>query len=111
MAASVDARPIAAKARGVPLWARALGIQSSMKAREVMWGYIFLLPWILGLVIFILGPILASAYFSLTQYSIVKPPQFVGAENYVRPGMQFFKQVESLCGQDNIHLNRMVARR
>ena len=55
-----------------------------MKAREAKWGYIFLTPWILGLVLFILGPILASAYFSLTTYSIVKPPEFVGIENYVK---------------------------
>lgn len=84
MAVSVDSAPTVASAARVPLWARSIGIKSSRKAREAKWGYIFLLPWVLGLVIFILGPILASAYFSLTQYSIVKPPIFVGADNFVK---------------------------
>ncbi len=83
MAVSADPASATGGSIRVPLWARAIGIQSSRKAREAKWGYIFLTPWLLGLAIFILGPIIASAYFSLTQYSIVKPPEFVGLDNYV----------------------------
>lgn len=69
--------------QSVALWGRLLGLKSPRAANEAKWGYIFLLPWALGLIIFILGPILASAYFSLTEYAIIKPPRFVGMENYV----------------------------
>ncbi len=64
--------------------ARWVGIRSPLQANEAKWGYIFLLPWILGLVIFILGPILASAYFSFTEYEIISAPRFIGLENYVK---------------------------
>ena len=66
------------------LWARLLGIRSPMAAHRAKWGYIFLLPWALGLLIFILGPILASTYLSFTSYDILSTPQFIGLENYVK---------------------------
>ncbi len=66
------------------LWARLLGIRSPMAAQRAKWGYIFLLPWALGLLIFILGPILASTYLSFTSYDILSAPQFIGLENYVK---------------------------
>ncbi len=62
--------------------ARLLGTRSNMEAHEAKWGYIFLLPWLIGLTIFILGPIIASAYFSLTEYTVMTPPQWVGLANY-----------------------------
>jgi len=40
------------------------------------------LPWAIGLIVFILGPIFASLYLSLTQYDILSPPEFVGLANY-----------------------------
>jgi multiple sugar transport system permease protein len=49
-----------------------------------MWGYLFLLPWLLGLIIFWLGPIIASAIYSLTEYDVLSPPKWIGLENYVR---------------------------
>lgn len=62
--------------------ARAAGAKTHFQAREAMWGYIFLLPWFIGLLVFIIGPIIASAYFSLTEYSVLAPPQWVGLDNY-----------------------------
>ena len=44
--------------------------------------YLFLTPWITGFLAFTLGPILASAYMSLTTYDIFSPPEFVGLANY-----------------------------
>ncbi|HEV8633498.1 MAG TPA: sugar ABC transporter permease [Chloroflexota bacterium] len=40
------------------------------------------MPWLLGLLIFVLGPILASAYLSLNEYDVLSSPRFVGLENY-----------------------------
>jgi len=45
-------------------------------------GYVFLLPWIIGFVGFTAGPIIASAILSLYEYSVLKPPKFIGLTNY-----------------------------
>ncbi|OXM86537.1 ABC transporter permease [Paenibacillus rigui] len=44
---------------------------------------LFLTPWLVGLVFLTLGPMLASLYFSFTDYSILSPPAWVGTSNYV----------------------------
>jgi multiple sugar transport system permease protein len=51
-------------------------------------GYLFLLPWLAGVFLFMLGPMAASLYLSLTNYNLLKsplqyPPEFVWFENYV----------------------------
>jgi multiple sugar transport system permease protein len=43
-----------------------------------------MLPAILGLLLFTLGPVLASLWLSFTQYNILTPPQWIGLENYSR---------------------------
>ena len=47
-------------------------------------GYLFLLPWLIGLVLIIGGPMLASLYLSFTDYSLIQAPSWVGLENYAR---------------------------
>jgi multiple sugar transport system permease protein len=49
---------------------------------ETKWAYIFLLPWIVGFVIFTAGPMLASLYLSFTDYNVIRPPELVGLDNY-----------------------------
>ena len=51
--------------------------------RETATGYSLILPWILGFLIWNLGPFVGSFYLSLTEYNILKPPVFVGLDNYV----------------------------
>jgi multiple sugar transport system permease protein len=51
--------------------------------RDTIQGYLFILPVVLGLLIWTFGPMLASAYYSLTDYKIVNPPEFVGFQNYI----------------------------
>ncbi len=50
--------------------------------REALECYLFILPAVLGLVLFSLGPIVASGYLSLTDYSLLTPPNWVGLANY-----------------------------
>jgi multiple sugar transport system permease protein len=50
--------------------------------RDVIQGYLFIMPVVLGLILFVFGPMIASFYFSFTEYSILKPPQFIGLRNY-----------------------------
>lgn len=52
--------------------------------REAIAGYLFISPWLIGFLVFILGPIVASFYLSLTEYAIVQPPVFIGFDNYRR---------------------------
>src|SRR5829696_1934588 len=51
-------------------------------SEQTRWGYIFLLPWIIGFVVFTAGPMLASLYLSFTRYNVIRPPQLVGMRNY-----------------------------
>jgi len=51
--------------------------------RNTLHGYLFILPVVLGLLIWTIGPMLASAYYSLTDYNLLSPAKFIGADNYV----------------------------
>ena len=44
--------------------------------------YLFLSPWILGMVGLTLGPMLASLYLSFTDYNLFNSPSWIGLENY-----------------------------
>jgi multiple sugar transport system permease protein len=46
--------------------------------------YIFLAPWIVGLVVFTIGPMLASLYLSFTDYNLLKAPVWSGLDNIER---------------------------
>ena len=50
--------------------------------REALQGFIYISPWIIGFLVFTVGPMIASAYLSLTDYNIVTPPRFAGLSNY-----------------------------
>lgn len=63
---------------------RLVGAKSSFQTNRALWGYAFALPWILGLIIFWGGPIIASFYFSFTNYEVTGSPRWLGLENYVR---------------------------
>lgn len=50
--------------------------------RRTFWGYAMASPWILGFVIFVLGPSLASLYYSLTDYRLGQAIEWSGLDNY-----------------------------
>jgi multiple sugar transport system permease protein len=52
--------------------------------REAIEGYVFIFPWLIGFVVFLAGPLLASFYFSFTEYELARPPVFIGLKNYVK---------------------------
>jgi multiple sugar transport system permease protein len=60
----------------------------SRRTREHLTGYLFVSPWIFSLLVFTAYPTIASFYFSLTDYNILKPPVFVGLKNFQE---MFFK--------------------
>lgn len=65
-----------------PFIGRLVGAESPLRIKKAIWGYIFLVPWLLGLFLFWIGPILASLYFSFTQYDVLSPPHWIGLANY-----------------------------
>jgi putative chitobiose transport system permease protein len=54
-----------------------------MMTRRKATPYLFLLPALVLLGIFVFYPIAAVTYYSLTDYDIVRPPVFVGLDNFV----------------------------
>lgn len=61
-----------------------VGGKTPQGARRALWGYLFIAPWLAGLLVFIGGPILVSLYLSFTTYDILSPPRWVGLANYQR---------------------------
>ncbi|HLG50638.1 MAG TPA: sugar ABC transporter permease [Chloroflexota bacterium] len=57
--------------------------RSHLARQEAIAFYLFVAPWIIGFLVFTAGPVVASAYLSLTQYDIANPPVFIGLGNYV----------------------------
>lgn len=85
MAVAEGQAPMSSPQRAdVGLLSRLVGAQSAFQRKRAIWGYIFALPWILGLIIFWGGPILASLYFSFTEYAVIGSPHFIGLNNYIK---------------------------
>jgi multiple sugar transport system permease protein len=59
-------------------------LQKKEAGRDNKAGYLFLLPWLVGLVVITIGPMLASLYLSFTNYNLIQAPEWTGLENYVR---------------------------
>jgi multiple sugar transport system permease protein len=57
---------------------------ASRRRRENIAGYAFMLPWMLGFVLIVGGPVVVSLYLSFTDYSILGDPEWIGLENYER---------------------------
>ncbi len=56
---------------------------SRMARRHLFYGVLFASPWLLGMVFFIAYPVVASLYYSFTEYSVLTPVKgFVGLSNY-----------------------------
>lgn len=56
---------------------------SPARRREALMGYLFILPWIIGFLLFTLGPFLSSFYLGFTTYSVLQPGKWIGLTNYV----------------------------
>jgi multiple sugar transport system permease protein len=63
---------------------RSLGSQSRRGKGNTLVAYVFLLPWLIGLLALTLGPMIASLYISFSKYNLIQPPRFIGFDNYLR---------------------------
>lgn len=57
-------------------------LRGRMAREEERAAYLFMLPWLIGLVVFLIGPIIASVVISMTDWNLVSSPQWVGLANY-----------------------------
>jgi multiple sugar transport system permease protein len=64
-------------APGVPKRAR-----TGQAGREERAAYLFLTPWLIGLVVFLAAPLAWSVYISMSDEQLLKPGQFIGLDNY-----------------------------
>jgi len=56
---------------------------SPLERRKLTTGLLFTSPWMVGLSVFLIYPLLAALYYSLCDYSVLLPPVFVGFDNYI----------------------------
>jgi multiple sugar transport system permease protein len=55
-----------------------------IERRNLRWGLLFISPWLIGFLVFGVFPILYTFYLSLTRYSGLREPVFIGGGNYTR---------------------------
>lgn len=74
---------------GIALWAMwreptATALKARTNHEQMLNGWLFLSPNLLGFLIFFAGPLLLSFYFSFTDSDAFNTPQWVGFENYAK---------------------------
>ena len=53
------------------------------RKREAVTGILFIMPWLIGFLVFYAGPALVSLVMSFTKWNIVGTPTWVGFDNYI----------------------------
>ncbi|WP_409304059.1 carbohydrate ABC transporter permease [Peribacillus sp. SCS-155] len=56
--------------------------KSKRSRKENLMGYLFISPWLIGLIFLTAGPLLFSLFVSFTDYNITSQMNFVGIKNY-----------------------------
>jgi multiple sugar transport system permease protein len=70
---------------------------AGMARRRALLGYVFLLPTLLGILVFSAGPVIVSLGLSLFEWNVFDPPVFTALDNYQR----FFSDERILTGFSN----------
>src|ERR1700738_3626079 len=70
---------------------------AGMARRKALLGYAFLLPTLLGILVFTAGPVIVSLGLSLFEWNVFDPPVFAALDNYQR----FFSDERILTGFSN----------
>ncbi|MBN1400431.1 MAG: sugar ABC transporter permease [Anaerolineae bacterium] len=74
---AISQRSTGASGTGIFGWSR-------LRRREIVNGYLYMTPWLIGLLVFYFIPILWSFILTFTDYNIVRAPIFLGIANYKR---------------------------
>jgi len=57
-------------------------IKSRLRSYENIWFWVFISPWLIGFLVFTLGPLIYSIIMSFSDWDIFNPPKFIGMKNY-----------------------------
>ena len=73
--------------------------QVGVDARHNGAAFVFLAPWIVGVLCLTLGPILASFYLSLTSYDMFTAPEWIGLclDGKPGPGLHMRRNLPAAC--------------
>ena len=55
---------------------------SRAERHNLLFGLIFVSPWIIGFLAWTIVPMASSIYYSFTRYDLLRPPVFIGFQNY-----------------------------
>lgn len=61
---------------------RRRGLTPAQRRNQLV-GLLFISPWLIGFLAWTLYPLISSFYYSLTRYDLLRPPIFLGWENYL----------------------------
>lgn len=59
-------------------------MKSSIETRRGKKAYVYILPWLIGLIVLQLYPFIASLYYSFTDYNAFGNMRFIGLNNYIK---------------------------
>ncbi len=51
--------------------------------RNLMTGLLFISPWLVGFLCFSVYPVIIGFYYSFCRYNIIRPPRWIGLQNYI----------------------------
>src|SRR6185295_5861959 len=57
-------------------------MSNPLRRAEILTAYLFLLPTLIGFVLFIVGPVIAAFVLSTYKWNLINPAQPVGFDNY-----------------------------
>lgn len=55
---------------------------TAMRRKEALAGYLFISPWLIGFVVLISGPMIASLAMSFMKWDLFSPPEWAGLANF-----------------------------
>ncbi|MCK6495389.1 sugar ABC transporter permease [bacterium] len=58
------------------------GCLAAYTRHDILEGYLFAAPWLIGFIFFTAGPVLVSFLFSFCDYRVLSPARWVGMNNY-----------------------------
>jgi multiple sugar transport system permease protein len=76
-------QPSGARTLAIPIRLGAL-FRMGTRQSEALTGYLFISPWIVGFLVFTLGPFAATVVLSFMEWNLIQAPEFVGLENYIQ---------------------------
>ena len=67
-----------------PLAPQGVRRRRTQARREAIAFYLCISPWLIGFIVFVAGPMIASLVLSFTHWDMLSPPEWVGVKNYVQ---------------------------